>query len=105
MRRGSRSAASVTAGANGAHVIAVDIELANPAAAAIAIIVGLMGGDGAADNRGADDAGSDAPAQAGTAAAGICLGGGGSEAAGDGEGGEGESGNFRLDRHGKLHPV
>jgi hypothetical protein len=65
----SLSRSSVVAGANAAHVIAVGVELANPAAAAIAVIIvtvviiTVVGGDGAADDRGADEAGSDAPAR------------------------------------------
>jgi hypothetical protein len=56
---------SVTAGAHAAHVIAVSVELANPAAAAIAVMVVTVvaGGDGGADNRGADEARSNAPAE------------------------------------------
>src|SRR5579863_7206273 len=104
-----RPAVSVVAGANAADVIAEGVELTNPAAAAIAIVVvavvviAIVGGDRAADNRGADDAGADAPAQ--TKWLGLRLRGGGCNAARDGERGKGESGNFRLDRHEKLHHV
>src|SRR4030081_1919410 len=94
----------VVAGTNAAHVVAVGVELANPAAAAIAaIVVAVVRSDRAADYGGADETGPDTPAEAGTP--GFCLGGGGSEAAGDGKCSEGESGNFGFDRHEKLHPV
>ena len=51
---------SVIAGANAAHVVAIGIELTNPAAAAIAVIVVAVvaGGDRAADHGGADETGS-----------------------------------------------
>src|SRR5829696_5431659 len=64
---------SVTAGTHAAHVIAVSVELANPAAAAIAVVVTIAaGGDGGADDGGANEAGSDAPAER----LGLRLGGG-----------------------------
>jgi len=92
---------SVTAGTHAAHVIAVSVELANPAAAAIAVVVTIAaGGDGGADNRGANEAGSDAPAER----LGLRLG-GGSDRAGNGKGSESESGELGLDRHGSLHPA
>src|SRR5882757_3528050 len=102
-RRSNHS--SVIAGADAAHVVAVSVELANPAAAAIAvsIVTVVAGGDRAADHGGADDAGSNAPAEA----EGFCVGlmRRGSERAYGNERGKGESGNPGLDRHGKLHPV
>src|SRR5712672_3576644 len=69
-RRSDQS--SVIAGADAAHVVAVSVELANPAAAAIAVAIGAVaaGGDRAADDGGADDAGSNAPA----GAKGFCVG-------------------------------
>src|ERR1700731_2569302 len=98
------SRSSVVAATKAADVVAVGIELANPAAAAIAVIViAIVRSDRAADHGGADEACSDAPAEAGTL--GFRLGGGGSHAAGDGKCGEGESGNSGLDRHEKLRPV
>src|ERR1700704_7050341 len=94
----------VVAATNAAHVVAVTVELANPAAAAIAaMVVAVVRSDRAADYGGADETGPDTPAEARTS--GLCLGGGGSEAAGDGKCSEGESGNFGFDRHEKLHPV
>src|SRR5258708_6025209 len=94
----------VVAGANGADVVAVNIELANEAAAAIAAIVrAIVRSDRGADDCGADQACADAPAEA--AASGLRLGGGGSEAATEGKRGQRESGNSGLDRHEKLHPV
>jgi hypothetical protein len=73
---------SVIAGADAAHVTAVGVELANPAAAAIAVVVvAIVSGDRAADHGGADEAGSNAPAEA----PGFRLGGGGSDGAGDGD--------------------
>jgi hypothetical protein len=91
---------SVTAGTHAAHVIAVSVELANPAAAAIAVIVTIAaGGDGGADDGGANEAGSDAPAER----LGLRLG-SGSDRAGNGKGSESESGELGLDRHGSLHP-
>src|SRR5947209_12248920 len=102
-RRRCRS--SVIAGADAAHVVAVGIELAHPAAAAIAvsIISVVAGGDRAADDGGADDAGSNAPAMAERLCIGLMRRGG--ERADGNECGEGERCNFGLDRHGKLHPV
>src|SRR5882672_5467797 len=67
---------SVIAGTHAAHVVAVGVELANVAAAAIAVVVAVVaGGDGAADNRGTDETGANAPAPADRL--GLCLGGGG----------------------------
>src|SRR5437879_3644251 len=93
---------SVTAGADAADVIAESVELANPAAAAIAVVIVTVvaGGDGGADNRGADEAGSNAPAER----LGLRLG-GGCDRAGNGKGSESESGEPGLDRHGNLHPA
>src|SRR5476649_980246 len=72
---------SVTAGADAAHVVAVSVELANPAAAAIAIVITVVaGGDRTADDGGADDAGSNAPAEAERFCVGLMR--GGSERAG-----------------------
>ena len=53
------SRSSVIAGANAADVVAISVELANPDAAAIAVVVIISvvaGGDRAADNGGADKA-------------------------------------------------
>src|SRR5215471_8548351 len=91
------------AGAGCAEVIAVGIEMANEAAAMIAVVVAVIGGDGAADDCGADNTGSDAPAQ--TRWPGFGLGRGGCNGACDDEGSQRESGNIRFDRHEKLHPV
>ncbi len=89
------SRSSVVAGAHVADVVAVGVELANPAAAAIAvIIVAVVRSDRAADHGGANDACSDAPADA----PGFRSGGGRSDAAGDSKRGEGESGNSGFDR-------
>src|SRR3954462_5783178 len=92
---------SVIAGADAAHVVAVSVELANPAAAAIAvaIVAVVAGGDRAADDGGADDAGSNAPAEAERVCIGLVR--RVSEPAGGNESGESESGDFGLDRHGK----
>src|SRR3954462_8027616 len=96
---------SVIAGADAAHVVAVSVELANPAAAAIAvsIVAVVAGGDRAADDGGADDAGSNAPAKAERFCIGLMR--RGSERAYGNEGCERKGGDFGLDRHGKLHPV
>src|SRR5450631_1952715 len=92
------------AAAHAADVVAVGVELANPAAAAIAVIVvAIIRGDRAADHGGADQTGSDGPA--GAERLGFGCGGGGRDAAGNGKGGESERGNSGLDRHEKLHPV
>src|ERR1700687_2253885 len=98
MRRGlALSRSSVIAATNAAHVVAVGVELANPAAAPIAvIIIAVVGGDRAADHGCADQTGSDAPAEAETL--GFRLVGGGSHAAGDGKCGQCESGNFGFER-------
>src|SRR5258706_6603052 len=96
----------VIAGANGADVVAVSIELANEGAAAIAAITikrAIVRSDRGADDCGADQAGADAPAEA--AASGLCMGGGGSKAARQRKRGQRKSGNSGLDRHEKLHPV
>src|SRR4051812_1291237 len=76
------SRSSVVAGANAADVVAVGVELANEAAAAIAVIVVTVvrGGDRRADDGGTDQAGADTPAQT----LGFGLRGGGRDAAGDG---------------------
>src|SRR5436189_736656 len=104
LSRSSIRSSVVVAGANGADVVAVNIELANETAAAIAAIIrAIVRSDRAADDCGPNQACADAPAEA--AASGLCLGGGGSEAAGEGKRGERESGNSGLDRHEKLHPV
>src|SRR5258706_1334214 len=88
----------VIAGANGADVVAVNIELANEGAAAIAAIIrSIVRSDPGADDSVADQAGADAPAEA--AASGLCLGGGGSKAARQRKGGQRKSGNSGLDRH------
>src|SRR5882757_7731528 len=102
-RRSDQS--SVIAGADAAHVVAVSVELANPAAAAIAVsvVAVVAGGDRAADHGGADDAGSNAPAKAERFCIGLMR--RGSERAYGHESGESEGGDFGLDRHGKLHPV
>src|SRR3954453_2422353 len=102
-RRRCRS--SVIAGADAAHVVAVGIELAHPAATAIAvpIISVVAGGDRAADDGGADDAGSNAPAKAERLCIRLMRRGG--ERPGGNESGKGEGCDFGLDRHGKLHPV
>src|SRR3981081_3686838 len=94
---------SVIAGTNPADVIAEGVELAHPAAAAIAIVIVAVvaGGDGAADHGGAEQTGADTPA----AAPGLCLGGGGCDRAGDGEGRESKCCNFGFDRHDKFHPI
>ena len=98
------SRASVVAGAHAADVIAERVELANPAAAAITIVVvAVIGGDRAADDRGSDEACANAPAPA--ERLGLSLRGGGRDRAGNGERGKSESGNPGLDRHDKLHPV
>src|SRR5258708_17015587 len=89
----------VIAGADEADVIAISVELANPAAAAIAVgVVAVVGSDRAADHGGAKKAGSDAPGEA-AATAGLCMGGGGSKAAGDGKCGQRKGCNFGFDRH------
>src|SRR5580692_8372556 len=64
----SVSRSSVIAGADAADVIAVSVELANPAAAAIAAIVitVVARSDRAADHGGSDETGADAPAKAET---------------------------------------
>src|SRR3984957_8994934 len=82
------------AGANAADVVAVGVELANPAAAAIAVIVVAVvaGSDRAADHGGADETRDDAPAEAETV--GFCGRRGGSHAAGNGERGECKCCNF-----------
>jgi hypothetical protein len=55
----------VVAATNAAHVVAVSIELANPAAAAIAaMVVAVVRSDRAADYGGADETGPDTPAEA-----------------------------------------
>src|SRR6516162_5920733 len=91
------------AGAGRAEVIAVGIEMANEAAAAIAVVIAVIGGDRAADDCGADNAGSDTPAQ--TKWSGFGLGRGGCNSACNSEGSQRESGNIRFDRHEKLLPV
>src|SRR5271165_390485 len=88
------------AGTNNADVIAVGVELAHPAAVAIAVIgIGIARGDGAADHGGADEAGTDAPAPARVEAMGRCGRDGGRNAAGGSNGSESESGNLGLERH------
>src|SRR5688572_27011574 len=84
---------SVTAGTDAADVIAESVELANPAAAAMAVVViaGARSCDRGADDGGANEAGSDTPVQR----LGLRLG-GGSDRAADGEGGESESGELGL---------
>ena len=77
------------------------VELANPAAAAIAvIIITVVGGNRAANHSRADETCSKASAEA----SGICPG-GGCNGAGHGERGESESGHSGFDRHAKLDPV
>src|SRR5882757_9398645 len=103
------------AAANAADIVAEGVEPANPAAAAIAVIIGIgiAGGDRGADDGGAEQARADAKAVVEAAmieaavmeAMGFGGRGGGSDAAGDGERGNGESGKFGLDRHKGLHPV
>src|SRR5689334_10846253 len=93
---------SVRAGADAADVIAIDVELADPAAAAIAVVViaAVAGGDRAADDGGTHEACTDAPAI--TDRLGLRRG-GGSDRAGGGKGGEGEGSELGLERHFKLH--
>src|ERR1700722_342049 len=93
------------AAANAADIVAVGVELANPAAAAIAVVVVavIAGSDRAADHGGADETRSDAPAEAETM--GFRGRGGGSDDAGDGKCCECKCCNFRFDRHEKLYPV
>src|SRR3954453_21583561 len=75
---------SVIAGAHAAHVVAVGVELANVAAAAIAVVVAVIaGGDGAPHNRRTDGPGANAPPPADRL--GLCLGGGGCDRAGNGK--------------------
>src|SRR5882672_3144465 len=92
------------AAARAADVVAEGVELANPAAALIAVIViGVAGRDRAADG-GAEQSGADAPAMVEAMRFGGR--GGGCDGAGDGKRGNGESGNPGLDRHDDdLHPV
>src|SRR3984885_2797823 len=86
----------VIAGTYAAEIVAIGIELADPAAAAIAvIIVAVAGGDRTADHGGAEETRSEAPAEA----PGFRLGGGGCDGAGHGERGESQSGNSGFDRH------
>src|SRR5258708_27924936 len=62
----------VIAGANGADVVAVNIELANEGAAAIAAIIrAIVRSDRGADDCRADQAGADAPAEPPTSR--LCL--------------------------------
>src|ERR1700752_4526882 len=97
--------ASVTA-ADAADVVAVSVELANPAAAAIAItVVGI----GVAGRRGGDQrAGGKADTNANTVMmiklAGVGFLGGGGNAAGQRNSSDSEGGNFGLDRHETLYP-
>src|SRR5882724_596888 len=97
LSRSSIRSSVAVAGANSADVVAVNIELANETAAAIAAIIRpIVRRDRGADDCGPDQACADAPAAA--AASGLGLGGGGSEAAREGKRGEGESGNSGLGR-------
>jgi len=71
------------AAADSADVVAIGVELAHPAAVAVAVIrIGIAGGDCAPDHGGADKAGTDAPAPAGVEAMGLGRRDGGSNAAG-----------------------
>src|SRR6266567_3012841 len=96
--RSPRRNSVVIAGAHAADEIAVSVELADPAAAAVAVIVvPVIGGDRAADDRGTDEAGAHAPAP--TERLGLSLRGGGRDRACYGKGSKGERGNPGLERH------
>ena len=99
----SADRASVIAGADAADIVAVGVELANPGAAAIAVVIisVIARSDCAADHSRADQRAADAPAKASC----LCRLRAGCDAAGDGKGGKRECGNFGFDRHRKLHPV